>query len=546
MSVSPNPIEMGLTNQVTIRTENLSDAKAITDEQLQKILDLLEPLEENEERLDLLEEEKSPFLFSSDDLIRMVNEITPSVKTRIGIISIIAPRLTDPRAKMQDIVAMFRFSDEKSQVEEMIKARANTMNASAFSHVGGIASSFGGMKEQGRGRGGGRGGAGGRGRGNAVSRPRPSPPTDEGSTDSPGSTESSLKYIQTDQSRSGVVDSPTSTVSSTPIRNRSPESSSNSLSMLDSETIEVIRIEPRRMTHIPEKKTRHRQTLSNVGTASLNSRAGSPTPSMSSLRSGSPIRNVNLLSRNTSTENLGGGSRKVNDSRNTQRVAPEPPRENKVAALWLNRENASSSSSSSSSAGESPKCEIGKLKPSIFERRESVEKSQSLDPTMHARKEGTVWKSMFQMTGLESLSWDTDDPATPSRPKQARRSSNTFAPNGLIVVNTLQCNDIAGRCALALSISKAEFMALQEEGRIESDSPLGTPHNDDPRFADKYSFRELVRRNFCKDYGVLIQSELEKYLRADDFTTAFKKTKEEFYAQPRWKQMAQKKAAMLF
>lgn len=133
MSVSPNPIEMvctkmasfcvlvvtndltsfcsshpstpqGLTNQVTIKTENISDCVPITSDQLREIMDKMEPLETNEERLDILEEEKSPFLFSSDDLIKLVNEVTPSVKTRISIISIVAPRLTDPRAKMQEIV----------------------------------------------------------------------------------------------------------------------------------------------------------------------------------------------------------------------------------------------------------------------------------------------------------------------------------------------------------------------------------------------------------------------------------------------------------
>jgi hypothetical protein len=64
----------------------------------------------NEERLDIIDEEKTPYLFSSEYLIRMINEITPSVKTRVLIISLIGPRLTDPRARMQDIVVCFNMN----------------------------------------------------------------------------------------------------------------------------------------------------------------------------------------------------------------------------------------------------------------------------------------------------------------------------------------------------------------------------------------------------------------------------------------------------
>lgn len=121
---------------------------------------------------------------------------------------------------------------------------------------------------------------------------------------------------------------------------------------------------------------------------------------------------------------------------------------------------------------------------------------------------------------------------------------------GVVSVGQLQCNDIAGRCAVALSISKAEFLQLQKEDPIYTVKLGHDQHDDvydeDERFNEKYSFKELVRRNFSKDYGSLIQSELEKYLRATDFVIAFTKTKEEFYLQPRWKQMAQKKTAMLF
>lgn len=90
---------------------------------------------ENEDRLILLETLKEPYLFTSSNLEKIVN-ITVSLKTRMSMIGLIGPRLTDPNAKISTFTDMFRFSEEKKSVEDILKARTNTLNASQFKRCG--------------------------------------------------------------------------------------------------------------------------------------------------------------------------------------------------------------------------------------------------------------------------------------------------------------------------------------------------------------------------------------------------------------------------
>ncbi|RYG59993.1 DUF4476 domain-containing protein, partial [archaeon] len=81
--------------------------------------------------LEALETEKQPYLFNSTDLLTIL-ELTTSVKTRLLIVLSLVPRLTDPRAKMDTLIGLFRFSEEKSQVEEALKTRVQAINHAVF------------------------------------------------------------------------------------------------------------------------------------------------------------------------------------------------------------------------------------------------------------------------------------------------------------------------------------------------------------------------------------------------------------------------------
>ena len=71
--------------------------------------------------MDILEDLKEPYLFTSSDLIKIV-EVTPSLKTRITMIQMIGPRLSDPNAQVSTFTDMFRFTEQKQAVEDVLKA----------------------------------------------------------------------------------------------------------------------------------------------------------------------------------------------------------------------------------------------------------------------------------------------------------------------------------------------------------------------------------------------------------------------------------------
>lgn len=106
--------------------------------------------------MDYLETQKAPYLFNSDSLFKIL-DTTTSIRTKLAIIDMIGPRLTDPKAKMDQFLDLFRFSDEKAHVEEVLKARAAILTSSMFKNTN---NSAGGKTMGGRG--------GGRGRGSSA------------------------------------------------------------------------------------------------------------------------------------------------------------------------------------------------------------------------------------------------------------------------------------------------------------------------------------------------------------------------------------------
>ena len=107
----------------------LAGAVPITDAQWKALFARLTECNDNEERLALLDREKMSYLFTSEHLWTMVN-MTLSVKTRISMIQHVGPRLIDPRTKATQFVALFRYSEEKEKVEEVLKARTQAVMAS--------------------------------------------------------------------------------------------------------------------------------------------------------------------------------------------------------------------------------------------------------------------------------------------------------------------------------------------------------------------------------------------------------------------------------
>lgn len=86
---------------------------------------------ENDEIVLTLESEKVSFLFTSANMLRLL-QITESIKTKIRIIEQIGPRLVDPASKSGEVLGLFRFAEDKHRVEEILKARTGALNSSVY------------------------------------------------------------------------------------------------------------------------------------------------------------------------------------------------------------------------------------------------------------------------------------------------------------------------------------------------------------------------------------------------------------------------------
>ena len=64
----------------------------------------------NAQKLEALESGKAEFMFTCTQLLAIL-DITPSVKTRIAFIDILAPRLTDPKDAPK-VIALFSYAED--------------------------------------------------------------------------------------------------------------------------------------------------------------------------------------------------------------------------------------------------------------------------------------------------------------------------------------------------------------------------------------------------------------------------------------------------
>ena len=86
---------------------------------------------DNVKLLSIIEEQRKPYLFTSAQLESLVLSTT-SLRTRLEIIRMIGPRLVDPYAKKDSLMAMFRFVNDKDIVEDVLKQRSNLLSITQF------------------------------------------------------------------------------------------------------------------------------------------------------------------------------------------------------------------------------------------------------------------------------------------------------------------------------------------------------------------------------------------------------------------------------
>ena len=70
-------------------------------------------------------------MFLSTCLIALL-QTTTSLRTRLEIVVQIGPRVIDPNENISTILKMFRFSEEKERVREILRARSHTLTSHVF------------------------------------------------------------------------------------------------------------------------------------------------------------------------------------------------------------------------------------------------------------------------------------------------------------------------------------------------------------------------------------------------------------------------------
>ena len=94
----------------------------------------------------------------------------------------------------------------------------------------------------------------------------------------------------------------------------------------------------------------------------------------------------------------------------------------------------------------------------------------------------------------------------------------------------------AVRMSFALGMDRAAFLNLATE----------PSKGEDAQHHKLYSYAELLRRVFNKEYGDVKPNELEKHLSDGEFEVKFKMSKDAFENLAPWKQQNLKKALLLF
>lgn len=157
MEITNNPFQVAAASDPTLHVEKINDARLISPTDFEDyIVGPLMTTSVNEERIELLEKIRLPYLFTSEQLCKLC-ELQTSLKTKLRYIELCGPRLIDPAAKTLALTDMFRFNGEKQQVELVLKTRSEAIAKTMFTTT---TQSGGGSILAGRGGSAGRGGRG--------------------------------------------------------------------------------------------------------------------------------------------------------------------------------------------------------------------------------------------------------------------------------------------------------------------------------------------------------------------------------------------------
>jgi hypothetical protein len=98
----------------------------------------------------MLEAEREPYLFNAEVLLQLMS-VTESMRTKLAFVTLLGPRLVDPRAKSNEIVDCFSYTEEREKVSEILKTRTHNLNSAIFSRGANLITPLRGRGNTGRG-----------------------------------------------------------------------------------------------------------------------------------------------------------------------------------------------------------------------------------------------------------------------------------------------------------------------------------------------------------------------------------------------------------
>ena len=575
-----NPVETGEVTKVTIKVENLTNAKLISKEQLVALVDYMSTnYEENIDRLAYLEEFKTPFLFDSVSLLKIMS-VTTSVKTKLAFITMLGPRLTDPRAKSQELLDNFRFAEEKAKVEEVLKNRMNTIQSANFrvqsakSPPGGRGLGRGGMgasrKDIGSidafastesspaGRGGRGGGQGARllaspSSSDSLATPQNTPPPVPVTTP-PSTTAPPPVPTTVTTPTPAITTSPTTNITATPNKSESTASYSSRRRTSGSGKGMGIGIGAlMRNSFVHLTSPQHTAALPilqpsltppPIPTASLptfdipvaNSHTDIPAEVIAPIEE---RRQSVVLKDFVFNENF--ESEKAGYVENWEKTAVKEAnfiddcRRNSLKILGL---------SSFDEAGLSEAWELKAIK--VDDKRlVSVNTVSSEVKVIHNRPSSSSISNPGETFSTSSSSSSYAQNISPS--DQTDMTSPTAGGTKQRRASYFDSRQFKGVMQDGQETSSQKPSAMQEGLRdklvmAEAEDPIDKTADGTLLF----SYNELIRRNFVKEYESLDKVNLEIHLTDDDFIVIFGTTREEFKCFPKWKQIQKKKDLLLF
>lgn len=437
-----------------------------------------------------LDEAKVPYLFTSENLLRLT-EVTTSLRTQLTIIAMIGPRLIDPRGKTTELLDLFRFADQRAKVEEILKARATALAVTIYKNSPTSTT-------PGGGRGAGRGGRGAGGLALPGRRKSGTP----AKADTPGSeVDSSDRPPRPPPSE---VTSPYTPHTPGPTTSSPATNSDNSpgQSTDDNGALSVLQRPSRGITFVDNRKS----------SFALKKPAAEPT-SVSSIRKSSDSKASNNNSGTPLMRSATNSRRPSNTGDSLESVTKG------ITSLLGEEAKSYSSLDGYATPPRSTAARSGSQTP-VTGGEDSAPRSRYAKEESGTTHTVEIIPSSLGVENLRkaflSKAIDKDRDAIQSLVSTPRSARTFKAPSPISVpaqkVSESTIVDAVSKIAKSVGLETKEFLSLEPEDPLEV-TASGFPY---------YSYRELVRQNYRKSFMSGVNSgELENHMVDEEFEKVF-------------------------